>query len=252
MRLVLVLCMSVCSISLFSQTIVTDRPDQTEASSTVPKGSIQLESGILLQKEKLDIVDIESFAAPSNLIRYGLTSGFELRLFHQLEKLSANGTKVASGMNDIEIGAKVQLLKKEDVNTEIAFLTHIILPTGSDALTIDKFGTINKLSIAHELNEKSGIGYNIGYNNYGIGKGDFTYSIALGYSLTDKFGLYVEPFGEFVEFDEHIASFDAGFTYLAQENLQLDISYGLGLNHDMSYYSLGFSWNIGSGNLEDQ
>ena len=35
-----------CTIS--AQTIITDRPDQTESSSTVEQGSLQIESGILL------------------------------------------------------------------------------------------------------------------------------------------------------------------------------------------------------------
>lgn len=249
MRVVIMLCLGMYSLPMFSQAIVTDRPDQTEASSTVPKGSFQLESGLLLTTYD---DGASSFAAPSNLIRYGLTSSIELRLFHQVEKLTGGDIIIDRGMNDIEVGTKVQILKKEDVNTEIAFLSHLILPTGAPFISNDKFGTINKLSIAHELNEKAGIGYNIGYNNFGYGIGDFTYSVALGYSLSDKFGLYVEPFGELLEFKSHYACFDAGFTYLAKDNLQLDISYGLGLNHDMTYYSLGFSWNIGSTNSEDQ
>ena len=45
------------SFSLFlgglnAQTIVTDRPDQTESSSTVGKGNLQIESGILVGFEE--------------------------------------------------------------------------------------------------------------------------------------------------------------------------------------------------------
>ena len=33
---------------VYGQTIITDRPDQTESSSTIPKGSLQIEQGSYL------------------------------------------------------------------------------------------------------------------------------------------------------------------------------------------------------------
>jgi biopolymer transport protein ExbD len=41
---------------------------------------------------------------------------------------------------------------------------------------------------------------------------------------------------------EFVLNFDTGFTYLANENLQFDFSFGTGLNHRMNYLSIGFSW----------
>lgn len=38
--------------SIYAQTISTDRPDQTEGSSTVPKGSFQIETGLLFGYSK--------------------------------------------------------------------------------------------------------------------------------------------------------------------------------------------------------
>ena len=38
----------ISNLTQAQETIQTDRPDQTEASSTVSKGSLQIESGILL------------------------------------------------------------------------------------------------------------------------------------------------------------------------------------------------------------
>ena len=111
-------------------------------------------------------------------------------------------------------------------------------------MTNDKVGTINKLSISHAISEKIGFGYNVGYDYFGTGSGNLTYSVALGISLSDKIGFYVEPYDEFTEFENHLASFDTGFTYLLKDNFQLDISYGTGLNYGMNYFSTGFSWNI--------
>jgi hypothetical protein len=227
--------------TISAQKIITDRPDQTESSSTIPLKSLQIEAGALFQRGD----GVQANAYPSILWRYGITKNVELRLLTQFEtnKLLSSSLK-NSGISDLQIGTKIQIFKKENVNTEIAFLSHLILPTAKSELTNNKVGTINKLSISHAISEKIGLGYNVGYDYFGNGSGNLTYSVALGISLSDKIGFYVEPYGEFTEFESHLASFDTGFTYLLKDNFQLDISYGTGLNYDMNYFSIGFSWNI--------
>ena len=241
--LALVLCLT--GYSVFSQTIVTDRPDQTESSSTVNKGSLQIETGILLGFSEDDFNSERQLLAPTTLFRYGIVEGLELRVLSQFESLKdQNTSQKVSGISDLEIGTKIQFLKKEGINTEIAFLSHLILPTGSKGLTNDSFGTINKLSISHVLSDVMSIGYNVGYDYFGTGKGNLTYSVALGVSITDRFGLYIEPYGNLVEFETHEASFDAGIVYLVKDNVQLDFSFGTGINHTMNYLSVGCSINI--------
>lgn len=154
---------------VYGQSIITDRPDQTESSSTIKKGSLQIESGVLLGYTDIDNAMERQILAPTTLFRYGLTSKFELRILSQFETLRNNG-KVVEGISNLEIGTKIQLLQKENINTEIAFLSHLILPTGTKELTNNDYGTINKLSISHELNENIELGYNIGYNYFGVEK----------------------------------------------------------------------------------
>jgi hypothetical protein len=61
----------------------------------------------------------------------------------------------------------------------------------------------------------------------------FAQSIALGVSLSDKWGSYIEYFGLYTDglaadFSQHFI--DGGFTYLVNYNLQLDVRAGTGLN----------------------
>ena len=232
------------TITVCSQNIITDRPDQTEASSTVPKNSFQIEMGIVSQTSNDNT--ITNFSGPSTLIRYGISEKVELRLFNQFESNKIElegGNSKGSGLGDIEIGTKIQLFKNEGVNTEIAFMSHAIIPTAKDELSNNSIGTIYKLSISHSINDKIGVGYNIGYDN--VNKvSALTYSVAIGFALAEKIGFYVEPYGALAEGNNFESNFDAGITYLAKNNLQLDISYGTGLNNDMQYISAGFSWNI--------
>jgi len=231
--------------------IITDRPDQTESSSTVGKGNLQIESGILIGFEGEAQTSNRQILAPTNLFRLGIFKSIEIRLLSQYEILKSDNLNI-DGISDLEIGTKIQILKSAKNITEIAFLSHLIMPTGSTELNSDKFGTINKISISHEVIENIAIGYNLGYNNFGQGKGDLTYSLALGFGINDKVGVYIEPYGEIVEFDDYVSNFDAGLTYLANENIQFDFSFGTGLNNKMNYISIGFSWLIEKSNGSQQ
>ena len=228
---------------LAAQSIITDRPDQTESSSTVGLGNLQIESGFLIGFEGDEGHSVRQILAPTTLFRYGITDGIELRLVNQFESLKFQD-ETFRGISDLEIGTKFEIFKTKESGTEVAFLSHLIVPTGAKELTSDEFGTVNKLSISHELSDNIGLGYNIGYNYFGTGKGDLTYSIALGIGVNDKVGIYIEPYGDIVDFEEWIANADAGFTYLVNEQLQLDFSFGAGITQRMNYLSVGVSWLI--------
>ena len=230
-------------VNLASAQIITDRPDQTESSSTVGSGNLQIESGLLIGYERSGQNTLRQILAPTNLFRYGLNNNIEIRLLSQFESVDISGIS-SDGISDLEIGTKFQILKKETCKTEIAFLSHIILPTGTVSLTNDEVGTINKLSISHELNGNMAIGYNVGYDYFGEGSGDLTYSLALGFGVNDKVGIYIEPYGRLEDLSEYVSNIDAGMTYLANKNMQFDFSFGTGITHTMNYISLGFSWLI--------
>ena len=235
----------IVSYASHGQKIVTDRPDQTESSSTVPKKSLQIESGMLIKFAEEGDVSLREIAIPTTLFRYGLGKLIEIRVANTyLNIKEKNTSNEISGISDLEIGAKIQLFKKESSKTEIAFLSHVVLPTGTKEVSFEKLGTINKLSISHVLTDNIGLGYNLGYNYFGIEDGFLTYSLVLGIAVTERVGMYLEPYGSVGIFDEHLANFDAGITYLVKDNFQLDFSFGTGINYTMNYLSAGFSWNI--------
>jgi len=241
-KLILVILVIIIGGEIDAQ-IITDRPDQTESSSTIARGGLQIESGVFMGYEGGEFFSTRQTFLPTNLFRYGITNGFELRILNQFEGLEVDNNSF-QGISDLEIGAKIQMLKKESLNTEIAFLTHLIIPSGTHELTSGKYGSINKICISHELNENTEIGYNLGYNYFGEGDGDLTYSLALGIGVNDKVGIYIEPYGEVINLEEFILNFDSGITYLVNQNLQLDFSFGTGINHRMNYISAGCSWLI--------
>ena len=242
--------MILCCLNLNAQTIITDRPDQTESSSTIQKGSVQIESGVLISQNSTNYdfysTNEKNIYFPSTLFRIGLTEKIELRLFNQYQQMCTQ-TNSFNGFNNLELGLKLQLLQKENGFTEIAFLSHMVIPTAPSRLSENgenNIGTINKLCVSHNIGEKVGLGYNVGYNYLNNREGDFTYSLVLGIELNDKISTYIEPYGEFSDLDNTESNFNMGITYLLRDNLQLDYSYGLGLNHAFNFMSVGFSINI--------
>jgi hypothetical protein len=229
-----------------SAQMVTDRPDQTESSSTIAKGALQVESGMLLSFEEIEMVSFRQILLPTTLFRYGIASGIELRLLNQFELLKV-ADESYQGISDLEIGTKIQLLSDDTRNTEIALLAQVSLPTGSRDLsggTRGPSGFSVKLSVSHSLGENAGIGYNLGYDHPEGGYGNLTYSLVYGFGINDKVSAYVEPYGEITDMNKFVSNINAGFTFLARDNLQFDFSFGTGINHRMNFLSLGCSWLI--------
>lgn len=222
--------------------IVTDRPDQTESSYAVGNNNLQIESGILIAYTGEEN-SVRQILAPTNLLRYGLTDKLEIRFVSQFETLKFGSSSI-SGISNLEIGTKINLVDNtEGKNLAIGFLAHAVTPYGSAEFSSEDWGAITRILISHDLNQDWSIGYNFGYNKLaGSSNGDFTYTIAAGRAVNDKIGIYFEPFGEFREMEDFIINFDAGFTYLPTPDIQLDFSFGTGINERMNYISVGASW----------
>lgn len=245
MKYTLILALISFSFDLSAQEIITDRPDQTESSTTIPFKSFQIESGILVGNSEIDNSSERVLLIPTTLLRYSLKKIIEIRFVEQLVSIRNKKTfNEKFGLSDFEIGTKIQILRRENINTEIAFISHLLIPAGSKSLTTNYWGSINKIAVSHIINNNMNLGYNAGYNYFGKGSGDLTYSLTIGIGLSNKAGGYFETFGEFSDFNKWVSNFDSGITYLLQKNLQLDFSFGIGLNQRMNYFAIGFSWNI--------
>lgn len=239
-----------------AQQIITDRPDQTEASSTVGKGILQIESGFSFMTE--DMVDpiptlqvprrerrLETYAWPNTLFRIGIARRFELRVVTQPELQRTfnynRETNQVFGLADLQVGFKVNLLQAKEGRPEIGFLSHVVLPTGTFGISGEEYGVINKLAVTHSLSETHTVAWNLGYDYLGTGNGNLFYSLAWGISISDRISIYLEPYGAIDNLSDLVASADAGFTYLLKDNMQFDYSFGLGITHEMNYHAVGLS-----------
>lgn len=255
------LCIVICSlirIAVKAQAdnnlgvLEADRPDATEASSVVPKGFLQIETGAFYEAFEENSFKIKNTVFNTTLLRYGILDNLELRVGWDFAEQSAefNGNKLAnvvSGFSPLLLGAKIAIAEENGCFPEIALVGHLQLPflAGSDYRP-ETTGVDFRFSFSHTLSENSSLGYNIGAEWGGDSpEATYVYTLAYGHSLTDKLGAYVELYGGLPEDNKSAHLWDAGLTYLLSNNVQLDVSGGTGISDVQDIYlSAGISVRI--------
>ncbi len=244
------------SMALSAQEIVTDRPDQTESPISVDPGVLQIESGLLFERTRLRTgVSQSRTVYPTNLFRIGLVNRLELRIVNEVSSyktdfLAAPGSSKLNGTENMQVGFKYQITSS-DSKVVVGALAHAILPTGSEGISNELYGIFSRINLSYDLDDTRNISANFGYNNFDleltdgevqrVQDGNFTYTIVYGHSLSDRIGVYLEGFGDYVNFEEWETNMDAGMTFLLKKNIQLDYSYGWGVDRIMNYHSVGIS-----------
>lgn len=206
--------------------ISTDRPDQTEGTHVLKNGNFQIESGWTFNSDGGSL---------NNLLRIGTFKGIELRFSTNLISVHEDMTGLFPSLDNLEFGAKFKILDKKETLTKISFLSHLSLST---EYSDNSGGLLNRILVSHELSESFELAYNLGYSKYfEQDNGLLVYSLVVAKSF-GNLGAFVEIFGD------SYSNWDLGITYLIKDNLQADISYGQGINNELSYLSIGAAWNF--------
>ncbi|MEZ4857231.1 MAG: transporter [Flavobacteriaceae bacterium] len=232
--------------------LVTDRPDATEASSSVGAGVFQIEMGSYYTTFEEANFTTKTYGYNTTLIRYGILDNLEFRLGWNFEEtqFATHGNKspnVLSGFSPLLAGAKIDIAKEERWKPEIALIGHLFLPfTSGNDYKPQTTGADFRFSLSHTLSEKSSLGYNIGAQ-WGDDSPEiaYIYTLAYGYSITNAFGFYVEIYGDLPENNQANHFWDTGLTYLVNSNLQLDATVGSSITKGQDILvSVGLSYRI--------
>ena len=232
--------------------MVTDRPDATESSRVVPKGTIQVETGGFYESYKDMGVKSETWVYNTSLLRYGLLDNLELRLGWDVSEsiVKGNNRTISAGKTTISpllFGVKLGITEEENGMPEIAFIGHLQLPfTASKAIRPETTGVDFRFALSHTLNEKSSIAYNLGAQWADDSpEMAYVYTVAYGYSLSGKIAAFVELYGDLPENSNANHLWDAGVTYLLKPNLQLDASFGTSITEGQDILlSAGLSFRL--------
>lgn len=230
-----------------AQRIETDRPSKTESATTVSEGTIQTETavGTEIMWDNDGLVFDYNYLVPSTLFRIALGNKVELRVKNSLRsrRIRTDQTILAQSLSldDLEAGFKWQITSKENSKFNLALMSHAIIPT-SVKNPKKTYGAINRLLFAHELTDRIGLGYHVGHVFNSASENEVSYSLFLSYGIFDSFRTYIEVYGHVFENDAlTTTNMDAGFTFLLKKNMQLDYSFGFGLDNRMNFQKVGIS-----------
>jgi hypothetical protein len=230
----------------------SDRPDFTEASTTVGAHRLQLEGGYKYTHTSLDGVAGDRHDLPELLLRYGLAERLELRvawdegMIFQREKDLATGNVVSQdGSTDVEVGFKYAITQQDKWLPRTAIIVACTAPTGSPLFSSRQVDANVNYLYSWEFNKKLSLNCSTG-NTWTAESGDrfskICQAMSLEYELTKK----LHAFSEWAVFlpvgaEDHRAQhyYDGGFTYLVTPNLQLDWSAGVGLSEAADRFFTG-------------
>lgn len=246
-----------CNISIIAQApeLITDRPDMTESASAVNQGFLQIEMGGLYEYHEESLLKFENYQYANALVRYGIMKNTELRLGSGYLEESSEPVSVAiiqnqlketsTGFSPFQLGFKTVLNQEQGNNPQIAVIYAITINNlaspdfRSDGLDFEVIFAADK-----SLSDNLSIGINAGgrYNRQ-ESQTEGLFSAAAGYDVSNTVGFFAEYFQTIQKDAKSEKLINAGFTWLVEPSLQLDISGGYHLYGEQGYYiGLGISY----------
>jgi hypothetical protein len=221
--------------------IASDRPDFTEASSTVGFRRVQVEMGYTYIRDESGGAIKNAHSFPETLLRVGmLAEWFEFRVAWNYG-ISLNHDNVVSsvfdGGQDLYLGIKLFLAEQDGIWPEISLMPQMNVPAGHPEVSSGEVEPGVNCLYGWDVNDWLAIGASTQVNRTPDDDGDFfaefAQSITFNYTLTEKLIGYTEAFallpaGADVRLPQYYA--DGGFVYRVHMNLQFDIRAGVGLN----------------------
>lgn len=258
--------------------LTSDRPDFTEASSTVGRGRVQLESGYTYTSDRSGGARARTHSYPEVLLRIGLFADwFELRVGQNVISQSTQGGRPGGplavpgvpaqpvggaggvgritdiGASDLYLGAKLALTQQKGVLPETAIILQGTVPTGAAAFTADRVLYGFNYLFSWELNDSMSLAGSFAANK-NIDDNGFEYallaqSLSIGYTLTDNLTAYTEWFAFYPTFATATGGgaqhyLDGGFQYFVTKNFALDIRAGVGLSRSADDFFTGVGFVV--------
>lgn len=217
------------------ESIITDRPNFTEAVSTVGKDVAQIESGYTFYKNG----DAQAHSWGEPLLRYGiLYNWLELRIgLVPLTEFAGTSSISYPGNNDVYLGTKLALTRQEGLFPKTSVIGQCIVPAGFGSVPGNTLLPGVNYLYGWDITDKLWISGSsqidraaeTGRDQYV----EFAQSANAKLDLTDEISSYVElfslmPHGASEKKPEYY--FDTGLQYLITKDLQADMRIGTGLN----------------------
>lgn len=237
------------SYGQYNETIRSDRPGQANSPFTVGSKIFQMQNGFDYNNASKEnytnqLNDVNS------VLRYGFTERFEVGLglnYYNGRIDYGKFQESINGLSSFSVSIRSNVFVGEGLKPSIGYQFNLGLPLVSEEFKSEDLAPKITIVTGQSLTSKLGLTTNFGLAWDGNSSAsNFFYIVNLGYSLNDKWSLFIENYGN--EANNKInTKFDGGFAYLANNDLQLDL-YG---GYDQSeggyqdwFVNAGFSWRI--------
>jgi hypothetical protein len=239
------------SVDELKSSIATDRPDFTESSTTVPAGSVQIETGYTVSTDDDSGPRVTSHSFPEALFRVGTSlEWLELRLATNVSGETAPENSGAD-FEDLYLGTKIAMCNQDGLIPELAVMPQMTVPTGGSSVTADRtLPGVNILygwDLTDSLSTAGSTQVNRTVDDDGSACVEWAQSWTVGFGLTEQLGAYTEWFAFFPDSGtaadtQHYGN--GGLTWLFNDDLQADVRAGFGLNEaaDDFFAGVGLSW----------
>lgn len=220
------------------ETIASDRPGIGSGSFVLEAGTLQLETGFAYASSS----SVDAYSFGQALVRVGVP-GVELELFANSFVVARSDLPSSAfddeGFQDVGVGIKAPLARDVGGRADFSVQGLLTAPTGSDGFTSDEWVPALVLLADIRLADRLGAGVNVGYQAGPGELSDVTSVIVTpSLSLGGGVGAYAGWAGAFTsDVDTHFA--EAGFVYLANASIQLDVNAGWDVDRD--------DWFLGAG-----
>jgi len=215
--------------------IITERPGFSSSPYTVAPGVFQIESGYqYLRDDSGSGMDDHSF--PLLLMRLGIADSVELQLNLPGYSWTDVGGNSVSGANDASVAVKWNV-SSPGATVPVALFAALSLPVGDSEFTSDEVDP----SLGAFWSYSGGLDwFGTVVINHSNDKTSATNAVGISFSVNQNTGLFVEYYGTFTENAGPEHYLDGGITFLASNDLQIDLNAGVGLNGRASDLFIGF------------
>jgi hypothetical protein len=230
-----------------------NRPGQADPPTVLAPGVAHIETGITFESETDGGPDTGVLTAPEVELRLGVHERLELQLFADgLVQEWYEGDGKRTGGSDLELDVRVRLWEQAGWRPATAIDFGLSFPTGSAFATSDGFDPEGEILYAWDFGEHWNLNGNFDFASESQGDDDssrhfvFRPEIALGLAISHRLGTFAEYYGVIEEGANDQHSIDGGFTFLVNEDLQLDLSAGAGLNDAAPdfFVGAGVAWRL--------
>lgn len=235
-----------------------DRPGASTGVDVLPKGRVQWETGIGLERSKMDGPAATTLTLNTSLLRWGISESAELRLQADYLYSSCEGTHI-NGFSNVAIGTKVKLYTpslgegRGGLVPAVSLLGNVIFPErclpsfggGGGDLLPEEWGGQMGLLFQNELTSWCSLGYETDLIWSDAAQPTFFWGACLGFQLNDRLSLMAEEYN-YQYSDSHENWVELGAAYMLTPRLQLDLATDLSLNYPKRYFnlSIGVAWQI--------